>query len=55
MNVSFNFISHFHGPFLNLKCSTVAHERGDAQGGHVEAPPNFGDFNEMGDGGTSHI
>jgi hypothetical protein len=29
--------------------------RGDAQGGRVEAPPNFKDFMEMGDKGTSHI
>jgi hypothetical protein len=25
--------------------------QGDAQGGHVEVPPNFRDFREMGDGG----
>jgi hypothetical protein len=29
--------------------------RGDVQGGRVEVPPNFRDFWEMGDGGTSHI
>jgi hypothetical protein len=27
----------------------------DAQGGRVEVPPNFRDFWEMGDGGTSNI
>jgi hypothetical protein len=29
--------------------------RGDAHGGCVEVPPNFRDFREMGDLGTSHI
>jgi hypothetical protein len=50
--------------FLGLtwyyQCSTKTPGRGDAgtgdaKGGRVGVPPNFRDFWEMGDGGTSHI